>query len=400
MNDDCGTPQPPPAEGESGTRAGPRWGREKVRAALGLAVWETNLAVESGLLTRGEDRRFDPVEVQKAVDDIEGFRARLRAEHRLNATEAAARLGISVQRFARVVEQAGLVPVAEEGFRKYGRFLTVRYYRAADVEALAPYAHADRVLREAVTSVGRSAVAQKAARTRARNKARATEARSELDALHERAKASPVSALRYATALALGLPDSPPFLRRYQDDDLVRTLIGMIDDSRLTVAERSTKFSDVQDLAHEAHSTMASPDEVRQQLGADISTMAAQAETIGRFMPRQELSRLAAAPPTWLLALRAAEAAADAESAALHARMSAERKVLDSAERALRITDDTAAELFGLPVDVVASLRPKKHSGHWHPQHVAQLLAHPPAWLHDEAAARQEVARRQARKAK
>ncbi|MEN8653016.1 hypothetical protein ABCR94_21080 [Streptomyces sp. 21So2-11] len=292
------------------------------------------------------------------------------------------------------------MPVAYEQFRKYGRFLTVRYYRAADVDALAPYANADRVLPEAVTSVGRSAAAQKAARTRARNKARATEARSELDALHETAKATPVSAFRYATALAHGLPDAPPFLLQYQDDDLVRTLIGMIDDSRLTVAERSTKLSDVRDLAHEAHSTMVGPGEVRHQLGADITALAGQVETIGRFMPRQELSRLATTTPPWLLALRAAEAAADAEAAALHAKRSAERKVLDSAERALRLTNDTAAELFGLPLDVVTSLRPKKHSGHWHPQHVAQLLAHPPAWLHDEAAARREVARRQSHRAK
>jgi hypothetical protein len=102
------------------------------------------------------------------------------AEHRLNATDAAGRLGISRQRFARVVKQAGLEPVAEEQVRKYRRLLTVRYYRAADVDALQPYVGADIALREAATAVGRSDAAQKAARTRARNRERAREARLEL----------------------------------------------------------------------------------------------------------------------------------------------------------------------------------------------------------------------------
>lgn len=378
----------------------PRWGREKVRTALGLKVWEIELAVETGLFARGEDRRFDPAEVQTALDSGEEFRARLRAEYRLNATEAAGLLGISKQRFARVVEQTGLRPVAEEQIRKYGQILTVRSYRTADVEALAPYATADRVLRGAVTSVGRSAAAQKAARTRARNKARAAEARSELDTVREAAGSSPVAALRYAAALACDLPDSPHFLRRYEHDDVVHTLARVIADCRLTAAERRAYLADVQDLALQAHSTMAGPDEVRQRLGTDVSILVGRTETVCRFVPRPELSQLASAPPEWLLSLRAAEAATDAEESVLRARLSAERKVLDAAERALCLTDETAAELFGLPVDVVAALRPRSRRTHWHPQHVAQLLARPPVWLRNEAAARQEVARRRAHRKK
>jgi hypothetical protein len=123
------------------------WGRERTRAALGLAVWEIELAVATGLLVRREDRRFEADEVRAALGDVGTFRARLAAEHRLNATQAAARLGISRHRFARLVAQAGLAPVGEEQLRRYGRTLTVRYYRAADVDELTPRVAADRARR-------------------------------------------------------------------------------------------------------------------------------------------------------------------------------------------------------------------------------------------------------------
>lgn len=52
-------------------------GREKVRAELGLAVWEVELAAETGLLRRLPDRSFDPASVKAAQDDLEAFGRRL-----------------------------------------------------------------------------------------------------------------------------------------------------------------------------------------------------------------------------------------------------------------------------------------------------------------------------------
>lgn len=170
-------------------------------------MWEIELAVTAGLLERGADRRFDPDEVTRTAADLDTFRARLAREHRFNASQAARRLGVSAARFARVVAQTGLAPVAEEQVRKYGRVLTVRYYRAVDVDGLAAYATADQVLREAVTAVGRPAAARKAAVTRARNKERAEQARHELQAVRKQTtQGAAVALVRYAAALAAGLP--------------------------------------------------------------------------------------------------------------------------------------------------------------------------------------------------
>ncbi len=52
-------------------------GREEVRAVLGLAVWEVELAAETGLLLRLPDRSFDPLSVRAALDDLDGLRRRL-----------------------------------------------------------------------------------------------------------------------------------------------------------------------------------------------------------------------------------------------------------------------------------------------------------------------------------
>lgn len=95
------------SEGSAAPEPHTRWGREKVRAALGLAVWEVELAAETGLLHRLADRRFDARTVEAALADPESFRATLAAEHRLNATDAARRLGISREAARRSVRRGG-----------------------------------------------------------------------------------------------------------------------------------------------------------------------------------------------------------------------------------------------------------------------------------------------------
>jgi hypothetical protein len=384
----CTRPDPPRAQ----------WGREKVRAALGLAIWEIELAIETGLLRRLPDRDFEATAVEAALADPEAFRALLAAEHRLNAADAAGRLGISRQRFARVVKQAGLEPVAEEQVHRYRRLLTVRYYRAADVDTLQPYVGADIALREAATAVGRSDAAQKAARTRARNRERAREARLELDAARPDDEASPLRVLRYAAGLAAGRPEAPSFLRRFTDDPAVQRLATLVTDCRLRDAEHAQLATQVREQARVAFRAMAGPSEIRSRLGVEPRALTGHAEMIEWFAERRLLAAWETDPPGWLLTERAAQAAADAARAAHQARSLERQQVLEAAERATQLTDEAVAEIFGLPMDTIAQLRPRKR-GHWSWRYVTQLRARPPAWLRNEASAREEVAGRIARRA-
>lgn len=306
----CTRPDPPRAP----------WGREKVRAALGLAIWEIELAIETGLLRRLPDRDFEATAVEAALADPEAFRALLAAEHRLNAPDAAGRLGISRQRFARVVKQAGLEPVAEEQMHRYRRLLTVRYYRAADVDTLQPYVGADIALREAATAVGRSDAAQKAAHTRARNRERAREARLELDAARPDDEASPLRVLRYAAGLAAGRPEAPSFLRRFTDDPAVQRLATLVTDCRLRDAEHAQLVTQIREQARVAFRAMAGPSEIRSRLGVEPRALTGHAEMIEWFGERRLLAAWETDPPGWLLTERAAQAAADAARAAHQAR--------------------------------------------------------------------------------
>ncbi|MFF4571634.1 hypothetical protein [Streptomyces sp. NPDC001410] len=389
------------ASPSQGTDSAARWGQEKVRALLGLAVWEIELAAAAGLLDRGADRRFDPSEVARVAADLDGFRARLASEHRLNATEAARRLGISPERWRRIVAVTGLMPVAEEQVRKYGKVLTVRYYRAADVNSLAAHAAAGQVLRDAVTAVGRSEAARKAAATRARNRERAERARHELNTVREEAAlGTPVAMVRYAAALAANLTQGPRYLTRFTGDESVVALAAVVKECRLPTEERSALLDEVLPRAREAYGELAWPAEVERRAGVKGSVFAGRIDMVGGCMPRAKLEELLAAPPVWLAEARAAAAAEEAAAAAHRSRAAEENAVLAAAQEAARLTDETVAELFGLPVEVVAALRPRRRAGWWHPQHVAGLLAAPPPWLRTEEAARAEIARREARAAR
>ncbi|MFI7145994.1 hypothetical protein ACIBO2_13830 [Nonomuraea sp. NPDC050022] len=171
-------------------------GMKRVREELGLAVWEVELAVETSLLRRLPDRTFDPVSVNAAKTDAERFQRLLAAEHRCNATQAAIRLGISPQRFKRLADR--LAPVAVDEIQKYGRTLTIRYYRAADVDALADLVRADTELRAAARTLSRSEAARKAAATRKLNKERAVAARALLQRAMPCDNGDPIQVLVWA----------------------------------------------------------------------------------------------------------------------------------------------------------------------------------------------------------
>ncbi len=379
--------KPPPSKRRTG------WGREKVRAALGLTVWEIELSVRTGLLQRLPNRRFDDESVRAALADTEAFRTRLAAEHRLNATEAARRLGVSRERFTRVVADTGLAPVAEEQIRKYGRDLAVRYYRAADVDSLPPRVGADIALRGAATAFGRSAAARKAAQTRARNRERAERARLELYAAEPVPDAHPTRVLAYAAGLTADHTSAPGFLSEFSGVPEALRIATLVRDCRLSPAEHTAMVHGFRERAQAAYEALVSPDEVHRRLGVCPGSLCGRTEMLMGYVPQSAVRAWEDEPPAWLLTERAALAAAEAGEAALRSREKEEQRVLHEAEQQLKCTDEAVAELFGLPVDIVAELR-RSRDKPWRWAYVEQLRDRPPKWLSSTEAARGEARRR------
>ncbi|WP_440105904.1 hypothetical protein [Streptosporangium sp. H16] len=236
-------------------------GRNAVRKSLGLSVWEIELAATTGLLRRFPDRTFDPVSVRAAEADVEHFRRSLAAERRCTVTEASARLGVSIDRFKRIIAATGLAPVAIEEIRKYGRILTVRYYRAADVDALADHAHADTELRAAARAVSRSEAARKAAQTRKLNLARTVAARAEIEATKPTPDADCVRVLLWTAALMVAAGVWPGPLRplHRMADPRVPPLTEILRDARLPRAELETMLAELTPRSAELVRLLVSP---------------------------------------------------------------------------------------------------------------------------------------------
>ncbi|QFG20512.1 hypothetical protein [Actinomadura sp. WMMB 499] len=333
-----------------------------------------------------------------AEADLDGFRARLALERRCNATEAAARLGVGIERFKRVVDAAGLAPIAEEDVRKYGRILRVRYWRAGDLDELGDHVRADQELREAAIAAGLREAARKAAATRRRNIELAKVARIELELRRPRDEAGPVESLAWTLALMRVAGVWPSGLRdwRHVSDPLVDGVAELLRQARLGRDALTGMLDAVRGPALEAGRALACPATVAATLGVPIEVIAPHVPQLAGHVPRTVLAELAAEPPPWLL-----EARADLllrETAAQSARELAEERsaVLESAGRAVaRLDDASVAELFGLPEEAVRLLRPR--SGCWSAEHVGHLIRERPRWTRDAGAAWAEVERRRER---
>ncbi|MEU6712460.1 hypothetical protein ABZ897_13350 [Nonomuraea sp. NPDC046802] len=375
-------------------------GRERVRELLGLAVWEVELAVETGLLRRLPDRTFDPVSVNAAQADAERFRRMLAAEHRCNVSQAAARLGVSAERFKQIA--AGVAPVAVEEVRKYGRTLVVRYYRAADVDALADLAHADAELRAAARAYSRSEAARKAATTRRLNLARAKTARAEVEAAKPAPDGDPVQVLVWTAALmeAAGIWPGPVKRLRLIADPLVPPLVATLREARLPRADLEAMLTALLTRATELIGLLVPPAAAERELGVPLDLTPTDLPRFGDHLFSHLLRELLSAPPLWLSQARADQELRQAAHAETHRaaaeasrRRQAEQAVVEAADRAAsRLSNATVAELFGLPAEVTRLLRPK--SGRWSAEHVEQLLRNTPPWLRTESAARTEADRR------
>jgi hypothetical protein len=369
-------------------------GREKTRKLLGLAVWEVELAVEAGLLRRLPDRTFDPVSVYAAQADGELFRRILAAERRCDVTESAARLGVSAAAFQRIA--AALTPVATQEIRKYGRTLTVRYYRAADVDALAGHARAESELRAAARTVSRSKAAEKAARTRKANLARAAAARAEIDGTRPGPCADdPVRILLWTAALMIvaDLPPGPLRALRRLADQRVEPLILMLRTARLSRTELETMLAELAGRSLELIGLLVPPAAAERELGLPLAALPVDLPRFGDHVLAPYLHELVSSPPSWLLETRVDRELAEAARLAAADLVRRQAATAEAAARAIsRLSDEAVAEIFNLSVEVIRQLRP--NSGRWSASLVTQWLRHTPPWLRDEAAARAEADRR------
>ena len=102
------------------------------RTALKLTVWELKLAVESGLLTRLDNGRYDSEQVRLAKRAGAPWRDKLALEHRLNTIQSAARLGCSQKVFTKLAGAHPLTIVERRRMRNG----VVHFFRAGDVDLL------------------------------------------------------------------------------------------------------------------------------------------------------------------------------------------------------------------------------------------------------------------------
>lgn len=105
--------------------------RDRVRETLRLAAWQLDLAVKTGLLTRGPDGRFDSEQVERASRS-RTWRTKLEGEYRLNAADAASLVGCATRSFPKIAQEHGVHPV-ETKKTKGG---PVKFWRAADVTTI------------------------------------------------------------------------------------------------------------------------------------------------------------------------------------------------------------------------------------------------------------------------
>jgi hypothetical protein len=176
-------------------------GREEVRRRLGgLSVEEIEDAVTSGLLIRLPDRRFDAESVAFAEAYGEDWHKSLNDERRLNATEAAKRLGVSVTRFRNAVKAEQIEHVSSIPW-KYG---VIKFYRGADVDALADWLMLDAADRHVSSVSKRSDAARKGVETRRRNAEAAKAARQVLLAVEPVDGDSSVMVVKYVAAMLTG----------------------------------------------------------------------------------------------------------------------------------------------------------------------------------------------------
>jgi len=355
---------------------------QQVRVGLNLAVWQMRLAVEDGLLTRLSDASYEPVQVARALSDPERFHRELHAAERLNATEAAADLGVSVPVFKRAMSRVALEPAEVVDVRKYGQVLTVRKWRRGDLRRLvAPVIEIDEVLRESVAPVARSEAAKKAASTRRRNAEQRTAAVEQME-----------------SALILGTLDTE------STASLCRLHVALSDDAsgeyardaawaesvsraRLAPVERDEWLARVEAAAGGVMTRLEDVWVVEQESGIDAQAIRRRVPMVGHKVLLEWVELHASRNPNWATAARAAFDQRTAQ------RAERERDAIAKEAWGHQVPTSEVAASVGLDVETLRALLPGGVTVGALMKVMALPINKRPVWAQGAERARGEIAR-------
>ncbi len=272
-------------------------GREEVRRRLGgLSLEDLEDAVAARLLQRTAARRSDATAVEAAEADLEAWRQRLSVERRLNATDAAARLGVLVARFHRAVEAGPIRHVASMPW-KWG---TIWLYRGGDVDRLAGRLTVDAAERHVTTASRRSAAARRGAETRRRNAERAKAFRAAVAAVEPTPRSGPIEVVTYAAAMLAGFDRGGRRVGRFGHATAVEQLAGSFRFARFSQAEQEEMCQVWQANGVEAEALLMRSKVVEADLGCHPGSRSSRVSHLAGFVARRDIENLIATDPAFV----------------------------------------------------------------------------------------------------
>lgn len=392
-------------------------GREKTRTALGLTRWQMDIVDTFNFIARHPDGSYNTASITRIVNNPASFTRKLDAEVELNATDAAARLGVPIGRFKKAVDATGLNP-SSEGTWKWG---TVRYYRTKDVDKLTKwldaYAARPAVAKASATRAHKAAVREQAARDDARVRVNAAYAEFGTDPHKDLAWAS---ALDMATGRLCVTDEHSaalvPFRAKALQALAADVTAAAFDDQELGVllAQAGQRVTDILEgelvpVGVLAASFAVPVGALQRKLGASHGLAARSAVLMliadGVWLDTARYAYAAGARLAQTTVLIKDLRLARQRQQQVHAQRARQQASERSAQRRRRwaalteppnsgeFTNADVANIFALPIDVVAALVPK--SGRWSPAYVRSLLVNP-GFLDSEERARARITERAA----
>ncbi|MHB1731929.1 MAG: hypothetical protein ACYCU8_00475 [Ferrimicrobium acidiphilum] len=244
-------------------------GREVRKRLGGLSLEELEDAVAARLLIRLPDQCFDAESVAYAEACGEDWHKSLRDERRLNATDAAKRLGVPVARFRSAIKAGQIEPVSSASW-KYG---TIWFYRGADIDALAGWLTLDAAERHVSAVSKRPEAARKAAETRRRNAEVAKAARQAISDAAPGDDAGPVVVAIYVTAMFTGLGFRRGPLGDLSQIRQVKELAQEFANARFSNIEKTNMYLDWRDRGLEARNEMVRARDLNYSMGLAPGTL-------------------------------------------------------------------------------------------------------------------------------
>lgn len=299
-------------------------GRETVRKRLGgLSIEEVEDAAVAGLLRRLSNGRFDADSVAAAEVLGEQWHAELHKERRLNATDAAARLGIPVSRFRRAIKAGQIKPVAQMPW-KYG---TIWFYRGSDIDELAGWFTLDAASRHVESVSKRSAAAKKGAETRRRNGVIQQEARLILEATLPGEDADDAQVVVHVAAMCAIFGYRLPQLDRFMGTFMARFLADAFARARFSAEERAQMRCEWYDRGLEAVSHMSRIRDIEREMGLPAGTLPGPCPHLEGWISKRTAVAWLAANPSAVEKAREAEQGRQAVAEAARVLRQAEREI-------------------------------------------------------------------------